>query len=363
VESPVLSNGHAGFGGRAWEPDPEQSGHRAQARPNNLVQTVERCVSGHTACIRAATTVEASTIPQAPPPETEQAQPISPWPTGHRFADRARATHAAVHELLVAGHSQRAIARQLGMGGKTVARYARAATPEMLFTGQWQSRPSKLDDFKPYLHQRWTSGFTNVWALWKKITAQGYTGGYGAVSAYIRPMRTTPRSIAVRPPSARRVAGRIATHPDNLAEQHRLALKSVLAQCPELDALTRHVRSFADMLTRLKAERLPQWLNDVRADNLPRLHNFAAGLQRDLAAVTASLTLQWNSSVVEGHVNRIILWNLICQVHPCLLWFNRERSGARSSWPERRSDGARPGQGGDIGEPEQSANRSPDPAR
>jgi transposase len=271
---------------------------------HNLVQTVERSVSAHAACIRTAT-AETSTVADTPVINTGDEQPGTPWPTGHRFAERARAIHTAVHELLAAGHSQRAIARQLGMGGKTVARYARATTPETLFTGQWQNRPTKLDNYKPYLHQRWTSGFTNVWALWKEITAQGYTGGYGAVSAYIRPMRTTPQPVGTRPPSSRRVAGWIATHPDNLTEQHRLQLASVLAHCPELDALARHVRSFADMLIRLQGERLSQWINDIQADDLPRLHNFAAGLLRDLPAVTAGLTLPWNSGAVEGHVNRI----------------------------------------------------------
>ncbi|WP_414719840.1 hypothetical protein [Umezawaea sp.] len=78
----------------------------------------------------------------------------------------------------------------------------------------------------------------------------------------------------------------------------------MLAHCPELNALACHVRSFADMLIRLQGERLPQWI-DIQAVNLPRLHNFAAGLLRDLPAVTAALTLQWNSGAVEGHVNRI----------------------------------------------------------
>jgi transposase len=82
-------------------------------------------------------------------------------------------------------------------------------------------------------------------------------------------------------------------------------LASVLAHCPELNALAGHVRSFADMLVRLQGERLSQWINDIQAVNLPRLHNFAAGLLRDLPAVTAGLTLQWNSGAVEGHVNRI----------------------------------------------------------
>ncbi|MFF3002021.1 hypothetical protein ACFVTF_04330 [Kitasatospora sp. NPDC057940] len=49
---------------------------------------------------------------------------------------------------------------------RTVKRYADATTPEELFKGQWQGRPSKLDEFKPYLDQRWSDdGCTNAWTL------------------------------------------------------------------------------------------------------------------------------------------------------------------------------------------------------
>ncbi|TXS40057.1 transposase [Streptomyces sp. OR43] len=95
------------------------------------------------------------------------------------------------------------------------------------------------------------------------------------------------------------------THPDTLPESERLKLKAVLADCPELDALTGHVRAFGKMLTQLQGAQLPQWIKAVRADDLPRLHTFTNGLERDLVAVTGGLTLPWSSGVVEGHVNRI----------------------------------------------------------
>jgi transposase len=101
------------------------------------------------------------------------------------------------------------------------------------------------------------------------------------------------------------VTGWILTHPDTLPESERLKLKSVLAGCPELDALTGHVRAFGKMLTQLQGDQLPQWIKAVRSDDLPNLHTFVNGLERDLAAVTAGLTLPWSSGVVEGHVNRI----------------------------------------------------------
>lgn len=72
-----------------------------------------------------------------------------------------------------------------------------------------------------------------------------------------------------------------------------------------LDALTRHVRAFAQMLTQLQGGRLREWMAAVRTDDLPSMHTFVNGLERDLDAVIAGLTLPWNSGIVEGHVNRI----------------------------------------------------------
>ncbi len=59
----------------------------------------------------------------------------------------------------------------------------------------------------------------------------------------LRPVRH-PRPPAVRPPSPRTVTGWILTHPDTLPESELRKLKSVLTGCPELDALTGHVRAF-----------------------------------------------------------------------------------------------------------------------
>ena len=49
---------------------------------------------------------------------------------------------------------------------------------------------------------------------------------------------------------------------------------------------------------------LSKWMGAVDAD-LPVLRSFTAGLRRDLAAVVAGLTLDYNSGAVEGTVNRV----------------------------------------------------------
>ncbi|WP_432987026.1 hypothetical protein [Dactylosporangium sp. CA-233914] len=89
------------------------------------------------------------------------------------------------------------------------------------------------------------------------------------------------------------------TKPANLTTDEQAKLTATTGRGPILKNLTEHVRTFADMMTNLAGNRLPQWINTVLADDtLP-------GLRRDLAAVTAGLTLPWNSGAVEGQVNRI----------------------------------------------------------
>ncbi|MFE1318334.1 transposase [Kitasatospora phosalacinea] len=177
--------------------------------------------------------------------------------------------------------------------------------PEELFQGRWQGRPSVLDDYKPYLDDRWNEGCTNAWKLWEEIVPLGCKGSYQRVSAYLRQKRASPRPVTAQPPSPRTAAGWILRQPTALSEAEQLQLKTVLTQCPELDALARHVRSFATMLTGRQGERLPERLDAVRQDNLPILHPLATGIDRDRDAVTAGFTLPWNSGVIEGHVNRI----------------------------------------------------------
>ncbi|MGW7452998.1 transposase [Streptomyces sp. NPDC054787] len=191
------------------------------------------------------------------------------------------------------------------MTSRTVKRYADAAKPEDLFTGQWQTRASVVDEYKTYLDDRWDEGCTNAWKLWEEIVPLGYKGSYQRVRAYLRRKRISPLPVTARPPSPRTVAGWVLRRPETLSEVEQLHLKSVRANCREIDALTGHVRSFATMLTERRGERLPDWLDAVRQDNLPSLHTLAAGIDRDRDAVIAGLTLPWSSGVVEGHVNRI----------------------------------------------------------
>ncbi|MGW9176276.1 ISL3 family transposase [Streptomyces decoyicus] len=267
---------------------------------HNLGETAEKCDYRHRSCLRPA--------PDQPEEPQEEPEPTvsSPWPTGHRFAERTRTKHATIHALLAAGHSKRSVARQLGMTLNTILRFSRATSPEEMFTGQRQNRATRLDAYKPYFDQRWQEGCTNAWSLWEEIKEQGYPRGYASVRDYVsRTLRGKPQPVGARPPSARAVTRWILTHPDALPEVDRLQLKAVLANCPELTALSDHVRSFGHMVAHLQGDQLPTWIEAATSTTDPSLRHFAQHLERDLDAVIAGLMLPWNSGVVEGHVNRI----------------------------------------------------------
>jgi transposase len=269
----------------------------------NLAKAVEQCVAAHRACLAepppglAAGTEPMSAAEPAPGPEPE--------PAG-KFAERAHRHHAMVHELLAGGHGIRAIARHLGWGRHTVQRYARAATWQELADGRWQApRPGKLDPFKAHLHQRTGEGCGNAAQLFREIRMLGYDGSYSIVRDHLGQHRPAKVPLTPPPPTVREVTSWLTRRPESLTEDEQPQLKALLDRCPELQAASDQVRSFATMLTELTGHNLPQWISDTRTAGLPGLSSFAKGLEQDLDAVTAGLTSQWNSGPVEGRVNHI----------------------------------------------------------
>ncbi|MFB7598952.1 ISL3 family transposase [Streptomyces sp. NPDC056160] len=122
----------------------------------NIATAVEKAVADHRSCLR-------DLPPPSPEPEPAWETPAEAAPgqeaetddpTG-KFAERARAHHTLVHDLLAQGMSLRGIAHHLGWGRHTVQRYARAARWQDMVKGRSRQLPSKLDPFKPYLADRW----------------------------------------------------------------------------------------------------------------------------------------------------------------------------------------------------------------
>jgi len=219
---------------------------------------------------------------------------------------RTRQRYEQVQKLKAEGKRIAAITRELRLAPGTARRYFHAASAGELVAASLAGWPSMLDDYKPHLHQRWNEGCTNIQQLHREVKALGFRGSYATVYAYLAPFQGKAAPPAVPgPPKVRHITSWIRRCPDNLDAGEQLKLTQVRAACPHLDALRGHVEEFAKMLTGRHGQRLEPWIAAVRTDDLPHLHTFANGLERDHAAVLAGLTLPYSSGAVEGKVCKI----------------------------------------------------------
>ncbi|MGW3622552.1 transposase [Streptomyces sp. NPDC000880] len=79
--------------------------------------------------------------------------------------------------------------------------------------------------------------------------------------------------------------------------------------CPKIAEACRLARGFATLLRRRDGHRLGDWLAQADESQVKEIRTFANGLRKDLAAVTAGLTLPLSSGAVEGNVAMIKLLN------------------------------------------------------
>ena len=263
---------------------------------HNLAEAVERTVTRHRSCL------------QQPPPQPDPGPPAeqaAPSPEGG-LAARTRARHGEVHAALARGLTVTEISRTLRLEGKTVRRYATAATADQLMPGPRLARPALLGPHQAYLRQRWDEGVRSTNRLHAELRDRGYGGSLRTLRRLTAQLRHDNPIPAPPPaPAAKKVASWILTPPGKLADADRAALAQITARCEELTTARALVREFADMLCHLHGERLEAWAAQAESSPVSELRGFSKGLRKDWAAVTAGLTTPYSSGAVEGHVNRI----------------------------------------------------------
>jgi hypothetical protein len=239
-------------------------------------------------------------LPTSEPDTTAPAAP--PRPEG-ALATRTRARYAQIKALQAEGLGWKRIRQATNLAPGTVKRFMRAeCVEELLATGP---KPSKLDPYKPFLHERWNAGNRNAGDLYRQITAQGFVGHRSVVVAYLGQYRDGPAPAAAVTPKPRQTAGWLMTRPGGLSAKDQSTLTDLLERSPALTDLAGHVRAFAEMMANRTGHLLDEWISAVADDAFPALRSFARGLQADYDAVRNGLTTEFSSGAVEGNVTRI----------------------------------------------------------
>jgi len=271
----------------------------------NLGEAVDKTVRTHHHCLRAAPDQQREPASQDATAEASVTRvPLNAYGHPSKLAARTIERHALVRGLIEQGHSMARIAREQGLDPLTVKCFATAEHPDQLL-GRALERSSLLDGYKPYLLERIAQGCIQANPLHTELQARGWRGSIQTVRRFVFPLRGAKQLPLPPLPRVRDIARWIMTDPEHLGATDALTLKNIRPRCPALDAAAGHVSAFAIMVLELSGQNLRTWCARVHTDDLPALHSLADGFLRDEAAVTAGLTLPWNSGPVEGAVTRI----------------------------------------------------------
>jgi transposase len=265
---------------------------------HNLVEELTHLLARHRSQVRQQTMSDLHDTPQAVSAPVAQRQ------------DQYTQIQA-LHRL---GLAPAHIARRVGLSERTIYRWlARQAAPH----GRHHARgASVIDPYKAYLLKRWQEGCRKGSLLCQELKAQGYRGSERAVYRYLSFLQETylfaEQATSTAPEwetfSAKQAVWLLIRQPEGLDEQQRQALVGLCQVNPEIEKAYQLAQSFCSMLRQRQGEkRLEGWLQEAKKSALPELQQFAAGIQRDKAAVQNGLSLPYSTGPVEGHINRLKL--------------------------------------------------------
>jgi transposase len=298
-------------GARQGVPDADQVADRWHIY-HNLCEHVGKAAARHRSCLEEPAPEQpvepaAPQAPEVPDPQQAAIDAAARRAGESTLAVRTRQRYDLVQSLKAQGKGIKPVKRETGLAKETVRRFYYAGTIDELLAKVKDGRPSILDEHKPYLHQRWNQGCTNVIQLHAELKERGYKGSYSTIRGYMLPFReagAAPPAVP-GPPKTRDLARWITADPDNLDDDEKAKLAEARERCPHLNALAGHVTEFAKILTGRHGDRLDGWIAAVEADDQPDLHSFVRGIKHDYDAVLNGLTMPWSSGVVEGNVNRL----------------------------------------------------------
>ena len=293
----------------------------------NLRQVLEAFLLDHRPALQAAAVGTAMALTPSPhmEPVTRMYQgrrrsPKPAPPPAERPPRHARwvTIYETLHNLHAQGTPIATMARQLGISRPTVYADLRRDTP----TGprRLQRPPSArvLTPYLPYLIRRWRESGADSRQLWREIQTLGYTHSARTVGRFITRLRRA--ADAGHPPESQRSPYRRPQGPSARAvsfvmvcpaAKRSAEAQTYLDQLCQMDTSVARAHELSHAFLIMGRERrgidLEAWMAEAMHSGIETLARFARGLQEDLAAVTAGLTLDWSNGPVEGQITRLKL--------------------------------------------------------
>ena len=225
-----------------------------------------------------------------------------------------------IQGFLNEGCSYREIARRMGVGRNTIAKYRNGNTMELSMYGV---RQSKLDPYYDFIIQCLKSGWSKSKTV-KAVYEKGYTGSKSNAFDYLvkieeklneqftpQPyIRTMTEGLKYRTGSCgkdkdyitREGIFRYMWMNTELTEGHKCY---VLNQYPHIYELHNCIKEFRRIFEERKVPLLYLFVEKYSKSEIKALRSFANGLSRDIDAVENAVAYDYSNGFVEGTNSRL----------------------------------------------------------
>jgi len=194
-----------------------------------------------------------------------------------------------VHDLLGRGTGLLEFCRRPGLSPNSIKRCARAAEPERMIRAPGY-RPTLAGPYRDHLRARRAADpAVRVQTLLAEIRELGYSGSMNLLYRHF----TQGRVEADQQHLSSKSPGSCSPGQTPLSDDQQALLGKLTAACLQMTDLAELVRFFAALLTPDAANqaKLGEWIQAAKASDLPNVHSFTCGLDLDMDAAIAAVTL------------------------------------------------------------------------
>lgn len=225
-----------------------------------------------------------------------------------------------IQEFLKEGCSYREIARRMGIGRNTIAKY-RDGDPKEL--SMYSIRQSKLDPFYDTIVKALHAGWSKSQTV-KEIYAQGYAGSRSRAFEHLVKIEEKEKQSFMEQPYKRTMTETIKYKTGSagkekdyitregvfrhlwmgtaLTEYHR---EYIYGKYPEIMRIHACIRDFRTIFERKNVPLLYLFIEKYQREQIKALNSFAKGLKRDIDAVENAVAYGYSNGFVEGTNSRL----------------------------------------------------------
>lgn len=204
------------------------------------------------------------------------------------------------------GTSLRQLAKDYQLSRETINTYVEAERP---ISYHREKKVSKLiQPFYQYVKEQVALG-TFATVILRDIQKQGFTGSYATVRQTVERLRVKkePALLETRKVSRRKMITCFWRFYEQLNKQDHQTLQAILRTYPDTQPVYAFTQLIRTAFLEIDLETFLQLIQRFQLEKTKEIQRFLATVEADLEAIKAAFLYTFNTSIVEGQINRLKL--------------------------------------------------------